>query len=47
MFLSSFDHISDSLYAEGIMHEDDIGDGKKLSNLAKCDTILASLVVQK
>jgi 2-polyprenyl-3-methyl-5-hydroxy-6-metoxy-1,4-benzoquinol methylase len=30
VFLSSFDHVSDSLYADGIMHEDDIGDGKAL-----------------
>ena len=30
VFLSSFDHISDDLYEDGIMHNDDIGDGRAL-----------------
>ena len=31
VFLDSFDHIQDSSYSDGIMHNDDIGDGNKLS----------------
>lgn len=31
VFLTSFDHIMDNAYSDGIMHNDDIGDGNTLS----------------